>query len=169
MSTTSLKGRQALGRPRQLLARKIANRRLIDMDEHKSLLPALQEIPAGEGIEFWIGDAEEFEAGAQNHDLIYFSGFTPDELRRETIGKRGQGDRFRPVPSCPDGLRKQVERWRPAVTPVLLRRLRCSISSAKYQCLSAATRTEWPQTVRSTSGFIPWQRDAVRSFKGKRV
>src|SRR6185437_877334 len=60
---------------------------LIDIDEQRSLQPTLQEMPEGVGLEYWIGDATEFEQGVGAHDVVYFSGFTPDEIRRDSIKK----------------------------------------------------------------------------------
>jgi hypothetical protein len=79
---------------------------LIDIDEQASLRPRLQEMSAGPGLNYWIGDATEFEQGIGTHDIVYLSGFTPDEARRAAVvkdnteaGRRWepQRDPFHPV------------------------------------------------------------------------
>jgi SAM-dependent methyltransferase len=60
---------------------------LIDIDEQGSLQLRLQEMPESRGLEYWIGDAAEFEQGVGTHDVVYLSGFTPDEARRSAIVK----------------------------------------------------------------------------------
>jgi len=58
---------------------------LIDIDESGSILPQLDKMPAKPGLSYWIGDAAEFEKGLGTYDVLYYSGFTPDELRRGSI------------------------------------------------------------------------------------
>lgn len=58
---------------------------LIDIDEGGGILPRLEAMPQKPGISYWIGDAAEFENGLGSYDVLYYSGFTPDELRRASI------------------------------------------------------------------------------------
>jgi hypothetical protein len=64
---------------------------LIDIDEQGSLQMRLQEMQESRGLEYWIGDATEFEQGVGTHDVVYLSGFTPDEARRSAIVKNNAG------------------------------------------------------------------------------
>jgi hypothetical protein len=68
---------------------------LIDIDEGGSLLLTLKGLPEKPGLSYWIGDAAEFELGVGSHDVVYFSSFTPDELRRASI-VRDNADQGRP-------------------------------------------------------------------------
>ncbi len=68
---------------------------LIDIDEHRSLLPILAKLAEKPGLSYWIGDAAEFEQSLGTYDVLYFSSFTPDEMRRGSM-VRGNADRGRP-------------------------------------------------------------------------
>lgn len=62
---------------------------VIDLDEHRSLEPILAQAEPGP-TRYLIGDADT--AGELGEfDVLYASGFTPDELRREAISHRTDG------------------------------------------------------------------------------
>lgn len=87
----------------------------VDSDEHNSIEPALQalpaagdELPEAEVLSYFIGDAAALSRFAEPFELIYISGFTPEELRRrqiqlETVGTglRGALHRLCLRPSWP--------------------------------------------------------------------
>jgi hypothetical protein len=58
---------------------------MIDIDEDGSLLERMQSLPEGRGLSYWIGDAADLAGALGSYDVIYFSGFTPDEERRQKI------------------------------------------------------------------------------------
>jgi hypothetical protein len=72
---------------------------LIDVDEQNTLRWRLEGMPEGRGLEYWIGDATEFEQGVGTHDVVYLSSFTPDEARRGAIVKENTeaGSRWNPL------------------------------------------------------------------------
>jgi hypothetical protein len=58
---------------------------LIDIDEQRSILSRIKTLPQKPGLSYWIGDAGELEAELGHYDVVYFSSFTPDEIRRDKI------------------------------------------------------------------------------------
>lgn len=62
---------------------------LIYIDEKEIIEPRLKELPPGgsgqESLLYFIGDAGEVCPTLGKFDVCYFSGFTPDELRRQDI------------------------------------------------------------------------------------
>jgi hypothetical protein len=58
---------------------------MIDIDEDGSLLERMESLPEGRGLSYWIGDAADLVGALGSYDVIYFSGFTPDEERRQQI------------------------------------------------------------------------------------
>jgi SAM-dependent methyltransferase len=55
---------------------------LVDIDEQRSILPLLAKMTNKPGLNYWVGDAEELSTDVPLQDVVYLSGFTPDELRR---------------------------------------------------------------------------------------
>jgi hypothetical protein len=61
---------------------------LVDIDEQETLRPTIEEYPEKPGLSYWIGDAVELERQIGSCDVLYLSGFTPDELRRAAVIKK---------------------------------------------------------------------------------
>jgi hypothetical protein len=61
---------------------------VIDVDAHKSAEPLLKRSAPGP-MTYIVGDALEIDAG--EHDVLYASGFTPDEMRRYDLVEPGDG------------------------------------------------------------------------------
>jgi hypothetical protein len=61
---------------------------VIDIDEHGSAETALRAAPPG-AMRYIVGDVLTVDAG--EHDVLYASGFTPDEKRRRDIISRSVG------------------------------------------------------------------------------
>lgn len=64
--------------------RKLGDNRLtvVDLDEHGTVEPILKKLPAGP-LNYIVGDAQAIEP--PEFDVLFMSGFTPDELRRSDI------------------------------------------------------------------------------------
>lgn len=60
---------------------------IVDIDEHNSILNALRKLESHSEVNmtYAIGDATKEELPFGKYDALYFSGFTPDELRRDKI------------------------------------------------------------------------------------
>jgi hypothetical protein len=89
---------------------------LIDIDESSNLLPELQKMPKKPGLSYWIGDAAEFRHSLGNYDVVYFSSFTPDEIRRESIVRDNAG-RGRPWALSHDPFHPVVMEYTAALKP----------------------------------------------------
>jgi hypothetical protein len=70
---------------------------VIDIDEHKSAEPLLKTATPGP-MKYIVGDALDTEV--DEHDVLYASGFTPDEMRRREIV----------APAIPRG--RHAQQWR---------------------------------------------------------
>jgi len=58
----------------------------IDIDETKSIEPYLKTVPDGKGLTYYIGDARQYLKEVEGkYDILYLSGFSPDEFRRGKI------------------------------------------------------------------------------------
>lgn len=62
---------------------------IVDIDEHKAIENALKNMQQSENTRFtyYIGDATTETIDEEKFDAIYFSSFTPDEVRRANIQK----------------------------------------------------------------------------------
>ena len=59
---------------------------IVDIDEAGCIEPVLKEMNKDiNGINYYVGDATIEEIPSKKYDCIYFSSFTPDEVRRERI------------------------------------------------------------------------------------
>jgi hypothetical protein len=85
---------------------------VIDIDEHGSAETALRAAPPG-AMRYIVGDALTVDAG--EHDVLYASGFTPDEKRRREI-IWGKPERERP--------RRCWPLWRNPFHPGMMRQAR---------------------------------------------
>jgi hypothetical protein len=72
---------------------RFGNNRLtvIDIDEHGAIRPILETLPAGP-LNYIIGDAQQVDA--PEFDLLFISGFTPDELRRSDVHRQRDTDDY---------------------------------------------------------------------------
>ena len=65
---------------------------VVDIDEQGLVEPFLQQAPSGP-VRYLVGDAGDAYALGK-FDLIYFSGFTPDEERRDALARRSSGPAY---------------------------------------------------------------------------
>lgn len=74
---------------------------LVDIDEQHDIEPVLQNAAAG-NLQYFIGDANEFEL-KDHFDVLFASGFTPDETRRSDIVRQRDSDTYRRMLKENDG------------------------------------------------------------------
>jgi hypothetical protein len=61
---------------------------MIDLDvAGGSLRERLATLPEGRGLSYWIGDAADLVSALGSYDIMYFSGFTPDEYHHQQINR----------------------------------------------------------------------------------
>jgi hypothetical protein len=65
----------------------------VDIDENGQIEPQLKGLPSG-NLHYIVDDANKVEL-AQQFDVLFMSGFTPDELRRSDVVQLREGETFR--------------------------------------------------------------------------
>lgn len=84
---------------------------IIDIDEYQDIEPVLRAAPPGE-LYYIIGDANDVTISEQ-FDVLFLSGFAPDEIRRSDIVRQRDTDTYRRMLKENDG----IWEWPPGEEP----------------------------------------------------
>jgi hypothetical protein len=90
----------------------------VDIDEHGQIEPILKKAPSGD-LHYVIDDANNVEL-SQPFEVLFMSGFTPDELRRSEIVQQRGGETFRRMLELNEGA-WEWPWWEDPFHPIVMR------------------------------------------------